>query len=86
MASVCSNVAANGGHDSGLSSEPAAVSRASRRVLCCHYTPDGRFVLSGSEDTNIRVWKVPQSAGIQMDPSENRQSGDVYLYFCDVSP
>ena len=61
MASVCSNVAANGGHDSGLSSEPAAV-RASRRVLCCHYTPDGRFVLSGSEDTNIRVWKVPQSA------------------------
>ena len=31
-------------------------------MLCCHYTPDGRFVLSGSEDTNIRVWKVPQSA------------------------
>ena len=29
-----------------------------RRVLCCHYTPDGRFVLSGSEDTNIRVWKA----------------------------
>eukprot|EP00913_Durusdinium_trenchii_P000299 g273.t1 len=29
-----------------------------QRVLCCHYTPDGRFVLSGSEDTNIRVWKA----------------------------
>ena len=29
-----------------------------RRVLCCHFTPDGRFVLSGSEDTNIRVWKA----------------------------
>merc|ERR1719291_1338085 len=29
-----------------------------QRVLCCHFTPDARFVLSGSEDTNIRVWKA----------------------------
>jgi len=28
------------------------------RVLCCDFTPDGRFVLTGSEDTNIRVWKA----------------------------
>jgi len=27
------------------------------RVLCCHFTPDCRFILSGSEDANIRVWK-----------------------------
>ena len=36
---------------------PGMPARSTRRVLCCHYTPDGRFVLSGSEDTNIRVWK-----------------------------
>ena len=82
MASVCSNMAAKrggGGHDSlGLSSEPAAVSRASRRVLCCHYTPDGRFVLSGSEDTNIRVWKVPHAFGMLSIPLRIRwQCGDV---------
>lgn len=28
-----------------------------QRVLCCHYTPCSRFILTGSEDTNIRVWK-----------------------------
>jgi len=28
-----------------------------QRVLCCVYTPDSRFVLSGSEDANVRVWK-----------------------------
>jgi len=29
-----------------------------QRVLCCHFTPDSRFVLTGSEDANIRVWKT----------------------------
>lgn len=29
-----------------------------QRVLCCHFTPDSRFVVSGSEDTNVRVWKA----------------------------
>ncbi|KAF4686484.1 rRNA-processing protein sof1 [Perkinsus olseni] len=28
-----------------------------QRVLCCQYSGDGRFVFSGSEDCNIRVWK-----------------------------
>mmetsp|Transcript_78252 Transcript_78252/g.162508 ORF Transcript_78252/g.162508 Transcript_78252/m.162508 type:complete len:445 (+) Transcript_78252:121-1455(+) len=28
------------------------------RAFCCHFTPDSRYVLSGSEDTNIRVWKA----------------------------
>jgi len=32
-----------------------------QRVLSCHFTPDGRFVLSGSEDTNVRVWKAKSS-------------------------
>merc|ERR1712226_337486 len=29
-----------------------------QRVLCCAFSPDCRFVLSGSEDTNVRVWKT----------------------------
>mmetsp|Transcript_119991 Transcript_119991/g.340163 ORF Transcript_119991/g.340163 Transcript_119991/m.340163 type:complete len:445 (+) Transcript_119991:67-1401(+) len=40
-----------------------------QRVLCCHFTPDSRFVLSGSEDTNIRVWKAKsdQKLGVLTD-------------------
>jgi len=40
-----------------------------QRVLCCHFTPDSRFVLSGSEDSNIRVWKVKadQKLGVLND-------------------
>jgi WD repeat and SOF domain-containing protein 1 len=29
-----------------------------QRVLCCAFSSDSRFVFSGSEDTNIRVWKT----------------------------
>jgi WD repeat and SOF domain-containing protein 1 len=29
-----------------------------QRVLTCKFSGDGRFVLSGSEDTNIRIWKA----------------------------
>merc|ERR1712187_753054 len=40
-----------------------------QRVLCCCFTPDSRFVLSGSEDSNIRVWKVKadQKLGVLND-------------------
>jgi len=32
--------------------------RRMQRILTCKFSGDGRFVLSGSEDTNIRVWKT----------------------------
>ena len=32
--------------------------RRMQRVLTCKFSGDGRFVLSGSEDTNVRVWKA----------------------------
>lgn len=32
-----------------------------QRVLCCQFSTDGRFVFSGSEDHNVRVWKAKAS-------------------------
>ena len=32
--------------------------RRMQRILTCKFSGDGRFVLSGSEDTNVRVWKA----------------------------
>jgi WD repeat and SOF domain-containing protein 1 len=32
--------------------------RRMQRILTCKFSGDGRFVLSGSDDTNIRVWKA----------------------------
>jgi len=40
-----------------------------QRVLCCAFSSDSRFVFSGSEDTNIRVWKgkSDQKLGVLTD-------------------
>mmetsp|Transcript_56720 Transcript_56720/g.122095 ORF Transcript_56720/g.122095 Transcript_56720/m.122095 type:complete len:447 (+) Transcript_56720:72-1412(+) len=44
-------------------------SKRMARVLSCHFSPDSRFVLSGSEDTNIQVWKTKsdQKLGVLTD-------------------
>jgi WD repeat and SOF domain-containing protein 1 len=36
--------------------------RRMQRVFCANFTQDSRFVLSGSDDTNVRVWKSDASA------------------------
>ena len=33
-----------------------------QRIFCVNFSADGRFVLSGSDDTNIRIWKAKASA------------------------
>eukprot|EP00386_Alphamonas_edax_P013085 GDKI01040563.1.p1 GENE.GDKI01040563.1~~GDKI01040563.1.p1 ORF type:complete len:506 (-),score=88.15 GDKI01040563.1:297-1718(-) len=35
-----------------------------QRVLCCKFSADSRFVVSGSEDTNVRIWKAEASAAL----------------------
>ena len=32
-----------------------------QRIFCVKFTPDSKFVLTGSDDTNIRVWKANAS-------------------------
>jgi WD40 repeat protein len=32
-----------------------------QRVFTVNYTPDSRYVLSGSDDTNVRLWKAKSS-------------------------
>lgn len=36
--------------------------RRMQRIFCVNFSADGRFVLSGSDDTNIRIWKAQASA------------------------
>ena len=33
-----------------------------QRIFSVNFSADGRFVLSGSDDTNIRIWKAKASA------------------------
>lgn len=82
MASVCSNVAANGGHDSGLSAEPARIKASAmlplhtRWKICSLWLRRHKHsCLEGAS----KCWDA-------LDPSENWQCGDVSVYFCDVSP
>eukprot|EP01092_Planopodium_desertum_P008910 TRINITY_DN3796_c0_g1_i1.p2 TRINITY_DN3796_c0_g1~~TRINITY_DN3796_c0_g1_i1.p2 ORF type:complete len:122 (-),score=18.93 TRINITY_DN3796_c0_g1_i1:10-375(-) len=44
------------------------------RVFCVQYTKDSKYVLSGSEDTNLRIWKAKASepAGVLL-PREKRK-------------
>ena len=32
-----------------------------QRIFCVNYSADARFVLSGSDDTNVRIWKAEAS-------------------------
>ena len=33
-----------------------------QRIFCVNFSADARFVLSGSDDTNIRIWKAQAAA------------------------
>lgn len=36
--------------------------RRMQRIFCVNFSADARFVLTGSDDTNIRIWKAQASA------------------------
>lgn len=51
-------------HREGRSREVYHTKRM-QRVFCVNYSGDGRFVLSGSDDTNLRIWKAQVRGGRQ---------------------
>lgn len=42
----------------GIRSREVYHTKRMQRVLCCSFSADSRFILTGSEDCNIRVWKA----------------------------
>lgn len=38
--------------------------RRMQRVFCVNFSGDGRFVLTGSDDTNLRIWKARASVSL----------------------
>eukprot|EP00981_Chlorochromonas_danica_P000773 scaffold183_cov174-Ochromonas_danica.AAC.6 len=52
--------------NSGRSREAYHTKRM-QRVFCASFTADSQYVLSGSDDTNIRLWKAQASKSIAAD-------------------
>lgn len=49
-----------------------------QRVFCVNFSADGRYVLSGSDDTNIRVWKAQASKPMKRLLPRERSKLDYY--------
>ena len=50
-------------HTSGRSREVYHARRMGR-IFCVNFSQDARYVLSGSEDTNLRIWKARASESV----------------------
>src|ERR1041385_1729456 len=50
-------------------------------LLCCTYTPDGTFVLTGGWDGNLRLWEAGTGTAVTQ-----AQTGDKPVTSCAVSP
>jgi len=61
--------------------EPAPGSAVQGELLCCAYTPDGTFVLSGGWDGHLRLWETSQGGHIT-----EVKTGDKPVSACAVSP
>jgi WD repeat and SOF domain-containing protein 1 len=46
-----------------------------QRIFCVNYSTDGKFVITGSDDTNIRIWKskASESLGVMPGRQERKQ-------------
>jgi len=52
-----------GSHSTGVARDIYHTKRM-QRVFCVGYTPDHKYILSGSDDTNVRLWKARSSEKI----------------------
>jgi WD repeat and SOF domain-containing protein 1 len=52
------------GAGSGGRSREVYHTKRMQRVFCVNFSADSKFVLSGSDDTNIRIWKAAASAAL----------------------
>ena len=44
-----------------------------QRIFCVNYSADARFVLSGSDDTNVRIWKAEASDNLGVVPGRQER-------------
>lgn len=44
-----------------------------QRVFCINYSSDAKFLFSGSDDTNIRIWKVEASKSLAILPARQER-------------
>lgn len=58
----CSQCEVAGGVGEVAGNDDRYHTRRMQRIFCVNFSADGRFVLSGSDDTNIRIWKAQASA------------------------
>ena len=49
-----------------------------QRVFTVNYSADSRFVISGSDDTNVRIWKARASDSLGKLMPREQQKRDYY--------
>jgi len=45
-----------------------------QRVFACHWTQDSKYVISGSDDTNLRIWKARASEALGTVPARKAEA------------
>jgi WD40 repeat protein len=72
----------NGGH-----SREVYHTKRMQRVFAVRFSGDASYVFSGSDDMNLRVWKVRLSSDLAMPEGEREKRcmtmGRVYAYGCE---
>jgi WD repeat and SOF domain-containing protein 1 len=65
----------NGGH-----SREVYHTKRMQRVFAVRFSGDGSYVFSGSDDMNVRIWKVRPDHGTTLPLSTTLRSGDHYNF------
>lgn len=57
-----------------------------RRVFCVKFSCDASYVISGSDDTNLRLWKAKASEQLGVVSSASGTGLYLNVYFCMAVP